>query len=158
MGKNKEVSLVNQPRRCNVKKTEANKRLKSSICQKILGLFLAEKEFLANMTARMEKLRHELEKEFGELPQGEKIKFLKEEINSYSDDEFGAILGVTPNAIRGYRSKAGVQRNLNGRLTSEQRELVEKTPREEIGVLAKQIGCHEHYLLAIKKASERLAV
>lgn len=137
--------------------TEAGKRLESSVGQKILGLFLAEKEFLANMTARMEKLRHELEKEFGEIPQGEKIKFLKEEIKFYSDDEFGAILGVTPNAIRGYRSKAGIQRNLNGRLTSEQRKLVKKASLQKISTIAKQVGCNKEYLLAIKKAGEQLA-
>ena len=134
------------------------KRLKSDISKKILNLFLAEKEFAAAVAAKMEKLRQELEKEFGQITQQEKIQFLRQELNKYADEEFGAIFGVTTNAIRGYRSKGGIDRKVNGRLTKNQRKVVMEARREELGHLAKDFGCHEHYLLAIRKAGKEVHI
>lgn len=131
---------------------EANKRLGSSICQKIFNLFLAEKEFMAMMAAKMEKFRQELGKEFGELPLQEKIQFMRQELNSYSDEEFGAMFGITMKAIRAHRSKAGIDRNLNGHLTKSQRRLVIKASGRGITRFSKEFGCHKDYLMAIRKA------
>ena len=132
---------------------KALQRLGSQTCKKILGLFAAEKEFAVVMAGRLESLRQEMDEQFGEISKKERMEFMRKHLVTFSDEEFGAMFGISAYTIRSDRSKAGINRGLNRKLTERERRNVKNIPPENITrAMANSLGSSQAYLKSLSKA------